>query len=137
MYTVESITDIVYRTEDKQHINCKVKFAEFNEVHPFTASATDPMDHGVSIYNDIISGKYGPIGDYVPPPPPTTEALWRRVRGQRDAILNQSDALVLPDRWASYTSEKQAALSTYRQALRDIPQTQTDPANIVWPTLPN
>ena len=136
MYTVESITDIVYRTEDKQHINCKVKFAEFNEVHPFTASITDPEDHGVSIYNEIISGKYGAIGDYVPPPPPTTEQLWRRVRDRRDALLTQSDILVLPDRWNSYTEQKQNALSAYRQALRDI-TTQSDPSNIDWPTLPN
>ena len=135
MYTVESITDIVYRTEDRQHINCKVKFAEFNEVHPFTASGTDPEDHGVSIYNEIISGKYGPIGDYVPPPTPTTEQLWNRVRVRRDALLTQSDILVLPDRWNSYTEQKQNALSTYRQALRDI-TTQSDPKNITWPVLP-
>jgi hypothetical protein len=136
MYTVESITDIVYRTEDKKHINCKVKFAEFDEVHPFTASDTDPEDHGVSIYNDIVSGKYGPIGDYVPPLPPTTEQLWRRVRDRRDTLLTQSDILVLPDRWNSYTEQKQNALSAYRQALRDI-TTQSDPSNIDWPTIPN
>lgn len=136
MYIVESITDIVYRTEDRQHINCKVKFAEFNEVHPFTASITDPEDHGVSIYNEIVAGKYGPIGDYVPPPPPTTEQLWRGVRDRRDALLTQSDILVLPDRWNSYTEQKQNALSAYRQALRDI-TTQSDPDNIVWPTPPN
>jgi len=135
MYTVESITDIVYRTEDKQHINCKVKFAEFDEIMPFTANATDPEEHGVNIYNDIISGKYGPIGDYVPPPPPTTEQLWRRVRDRRDALLTQSDILVLPDRWATYTTEKQTALSVYRQALRDITE-QSDPANITWPVPP-
>jgi len=136
MYTVESITDIVYRTEDKQHINCKVKFAEFNEIHPFTASITDIEDHGVNIYNDIVSGKYGPIGDYVPPPPPTTEELWRRVRDRRDALLTQSDILVLPDRWVTYTTEKQNALSVYRQTLRDLPETQTDPNNITWPVPP-
>jgi len=72
MYTVESITDIFYKTEDKQHINCKIKFVELNEVMPFTANATDPEEHGVSIYNDIVAGKYGPIGDYVSPPEPTT-----------------------------------------------------------------
>ena len=135
MYTVESITDIFYRTEDRQHINCKIKFAEFNEVMPFTANATDPEEHGVSIYNDIVSGKYGAIGDYVPPPPPTTEQLWDRVRNQRNALFKQSDILVLPDRWATYTEEKKTALSSYRQALRDI-TTQADPNNIVWPTLP-
>jgi hypothetical protein len=135
MYTVESITNIVYRTEDKQLINCKVKFAEFNEIMPFTANATDPEDHGVSIYNDIVAGKYGPIGDYVPPPEPSTEQLWNIVRGRRDTLLTQSDILVLPDRWNSYTEQKQNALSAYRQALRDITE-QSNPANITWPVLP-
>jgi hypothetical protein len=59
------------------------------------------------------------------------------VRMQRDNLLKQSDLLVFPDLWASYTTEKQTAISNYRKALRDIPQTQTDPENIVWPTLPN
>jgi hypothetical protein len=135
MHTIESITDIFYRTEDRQHINCKIKFAEFNEVMPFTANATDPEEHGVSIYNDIVSGKYGAIGDYVSPPPPSTDEVWRRVRNQRNALLTQSDVLVLPDRWATYTEERQTALSVYRQALRDI-TTQADPNNIVWPTSP-
>ena len=135
MYTIESITDIFYRTEDRQHINCKIKFAEFNEIMPFTANATDPEEHGVSIYNDIVNGKYGAIGDYVPPTPLTTEQLLNRARNQRDILLTKSDILVLPDRWATYTEERQTALSTYRQALRDI-TTQSDPSNIVWPTLP-
>ena len=66
----------------------------------------------------------------------TTEQLWNRVRVRRDALLTQSDILVLPDRWNSYTEQKQNALSAYRQALRDI-TTQSDPDNIVWPTPPN
>jgi hypothetical protein len=62
---------------------------------------------------------------------------WRIVRNQRNKLLSDSDALVLPDRWMSYTTEKQTAIATYRQALRDLPETQTDPFNIVWPTIPN
>jgi hypothetical protein len=62
---------------------------------------------------------------------------WNTARVQRNSLLQQSDLLVLPDLWASYTTEKQTAISTYRQALRDLPENQTDPDNIVWPTLPN
>ena len=47
----------------------------------------------------------------------------RLKRAQRDVLLEESDALVLPDRWASYTAEKQTTLAAYRQALRDIPDT--------------
>jgi hypothetical protein len=56
-------------------------------------------------------------------------------RQQRDVLLDESDALVLPDRWASYTAQKQSALATYRQALRDFPQ-QTGFPNLDFPTVP-
>jgi len=131
-FTVESVTNLYYRTADKSLINCMVKFAEFNEVHPFTASANDPEDHGVNIYNDIVAGKYGPIGDYVPPKAPTSAQLWEQIRSQRNALMAASDYTQMPD----YNASNKAAWATYRQALRDLPQTQTDPANITWPTKP-
>lgn len=59
----------------------------------------------------------------------------RLKRAQRNILLEESDALVLPDRWASYTAEKQTALATYRQALRDFPQQAGFP-NIDFPALP-
>ena len=41
------------------------------------------------------------------------------LRAKRDELLAQSDALVVPDRWAAYTDEKRTALTKYRQALRE------------------
>ena len=66
----------------------------------------------------------------------TDEQKWANIRFQRDALLLQSDVYVLPDRWASYSAEKQKAWSDYRQALRDIPQTYANPDSVVWPTMP-
>jgi hypothetical protein len=131
-YTVQSITDIVYRTPDNKVINCNVKFAEFDEVHPFSASASDIEEHGVNIYNDIVSGKYGPIAAYVPPEPPTTEQLWANVRVERNKLLRNSDYTQMPD----FNPSTKLAWAAYRQALRDLPQNQTDPANITWPIAP-
>lgn len=65
-----------------------------------------------------------------------TSRAWEKLRDRRNAILIESDAYVLPDRWAVYTSEQQAAWSAYRQALRDLPQNTTDPFNPVWPVAP-
>ena len=59
----------------------------------------------------------------------------RLKRAQRDVLLDESDALVLPDRWASYSAQKQTALANYRQALRDFPQQAGFP-NIDFPTIP-
>jgi len=54
----------------------------------------------------------------------------RLLRVERDRLLAETDWWVLPDRTAS------AEQLAYRQALRDLPATTSDPANPVWPTKP-
>jgi hypothetical protein len=65
-----------------------------------------------------------------------TPLAWDSLRQDRNRLLADSDAYVLPDRWAVYTVEQQSAWATYRQALRDLPQNTTDPFNSVWPAQP-
>jgi len=56
------------------------------------------------------------------PPKPTAEAIAREARAWRDAELRETDTLMLlPD----YPGKE--ALTTYRQALRDWPSTDTFP----------
>ena len=55
---------------------------------------------------------------------------WENVRNQRNAKLKKTDwrassDLTLSDAWKNYRNE-----------LRQIPQTQTDPYNITWPAEP-
>ena len=59
---------------------------------------------------------------------------WYVVRTQRDKLLYSCDWTQIAD--ASMAAENVAAWVTYRQALRAVPQTQTDPYAIVWPTPP-
>ena len=70
MLTVESITNPVYGNAEETSIICQVKFAEFDEVHPFGATAWDTEPHGIEIYNNLKAGNYGAIGAYVAPPTP-------------------------------------------------------------------
>lgn len=67
---------------------------------------------------------------------PTTADLWADLRSERNALLAASDVLVTADRWAAYSDDERAAMATYRQALRDLPENTTDPAAPVWPTMP-
>lgn len=60
----------------------------------------------------------------------------QNIRERRDELLRESDASVLPDRWAAMPTETQTAWATYRQALRDLPANTTDPLNPVWPVKP-
>lgn len=58
-------------------------------------------------------------------------------RVERNRLLRTSDVLVLADRWAAYTAAQKTALSTYRQALRDVPMQAGFPATIDWPVAPS
>jgi hypothetical protein len=58
------------------------------------------------------------------------EYQWKDLRQQRNRLIAETDYLALSD--ATMTDE----MSTYRQALRDLPANTTDPANPVWPTKP-
>lgn len=62
------------------------------------------------------------------------ENQWVAVRLLRDQLLRDSDWAVLPDTPPAKTALD--AWKTYRQALRDIPQTYGRPADVVWPEAP-
>lgn len=62
------------------------------------------------------------------------EQLYESLRRQRNKLLLESDWTQLAD--APLTSDKKQEWATYRQALRDLPNT-VDINNIVYPTAPN
>jgi hypothetical protein len=68
----------------------------------------------------------------VPDPVRLSEKQWGQVREERNRLLTNSDWTQLAD--APITNK--AAWAAYRTALRNVPETQTDPFNIVWPTPP-
>ena len=61
------------------------------------------------------------------------ENQWGIVRNQRDRLLSETDFIVLKSYEAGVPVPEEHVI--YRQELRDIPQSQTDPYNIVWPEL--
>ena len=63
----------------------------------------------------------------------TPTATWSDIRCERDQRLKDTDWTQMPD----VPQETIWKWKTYRQDLRDIPQKQTDPTNITWPTKPS
>lgn len=59
---------------------------------------------------------------------------WNRVREYRNKLLSDTDYITTGDRWAALSDEQKTAWATYRQALRDIPQTFDSPLEVVFPT---
>jgi hypothetical protein len=61
------------------------------------------------------------------------EMQWNSIRDERNKLLTQTDYTDLPN--TPITTQCRNNFITYRQALRDITN-QSDPYNIVWPTIP-
>jgi len=57
------------------------------------------------------------------------------VRLQRDALLSETDKFMTID--YPISDEDRNALRVYRQALRDVPQQEGFPDNVVWPEKPS
>jgi hypothetical protein len=64
------------------------------------------------------------------------EKTWDDIKGQRNILLERSDATQAPDR--PMDEQLRDDWKTYRQALRDIPQVfaATGPESVIWPTAP-
>jgi hypothetical protein len=63
---------------------------------------------------------------------PTLEQLAEQARTKRDALLAETDYLLMPD----YPSANKADWEAYRQALRDVTTQEGFPESITWPDKP-
>ena len=123
---------------DGARIDCEINHPTFGWI-PFTC---DPTDTGAAF--DVVALYAAMAADsatasYVPPTQAELDAAQAEiVRNDRDGILrNVVDPLVSnPLRWGGMTAEQQAAWTTYRQALLDVPQQSGFPNSVVWPTKP-
>jgi len=63
---------------------------------------------------------------------------WNKIRVKRDDLLKASDTesgILWSDLWTLKDQTTRDAWTTYRQALRDIPQ-GSDPDGVIWPNKP-
>lgn len=65
-------------------------------------------------------------------------ATWDIIKSQRAFHFQFSDVYMLVDVYATLTEEQQNELTTFRQDLRDLPQTYDDPndAYLNYPVVP-
>lgn len=64
-------------------------------------------------------------------PAPPVEEMAAEIRYERDKLLTACDWTQVAD-----APVDTAAWATYRQELRDVPQQEGFPENIIWPTEP-
>jgi len=87
----------------------------------------DPANSDYAQFLQELENREAELVPYTPPAP-----TWEQIRAQRDVLLAASDWSALPD---VTLANKQAWLD-YRQALRDIPNTFSNPEDVVWPAKP-
>jgi hypothetical protein len=110
-------------------IDCEINHPEYGWI-PFTC---DSNDKGALFDTAALFEEMKPhAAPYIPPPPPTDEELAEAARAQRDALLAASDWTQLPD----VPEATREVWAIYRQALRDVPQQEGFPREIVWPVKP-
>ena len=80
-------------------------------------------------------GGWYPAGQCPDKPAPTLEAKAKEVRAQRDALLEETDYLLMPD--YPISADDLEAVKAYRQALRDVPEQEGFPYTVVWPEKPS
>jgi len=65
-----SLVNPRWTNAEQTAIDCEITTSQFgDEVLPFTANQNDVAAHGRAMFADLVAGKYGPIAEYVPPPP--------------------------------------------------------------------
>jgi len=60
--------------------------------------------------------------------------MWEKIRKERNQLLGESDYMILADAPVDETQKQE--WTTYRQALRDIPQDYDSPDEVVYPDKP-
>jgi len=132
MRTVNGVRNPAWADPTGVRIEMEVDFDELDEIYvPFTSYKNDPEPHSADLFNRAVAGEFGPIADYVPPADITGDLALLRMREQRNELLLETDYVETPTYWSQLTPEKQAEWTTYRNALRDITETVTDPVYVV------
>lgn len=73
MLTLQYAKDPVYTNADGTSIDLIVKWEEFNEEMPFSATTWDPEQYGRDLYYRAYAGEFGQPAPYVPPPEPPAD----------------------------------------------------------------
>ena len=94
-----------------------------------------------TVQSDIVT-KFGVVSDYTPEEiEQIKDRFFTKLRRMRDQKLAECDWTMMVDVRAQQTAEWITAWETYRQELRDLPQTLAGTTdfnidNVVWPTIP-
>lgn len=122
-------------------IDCEINHPDYGWI-PFTADPNDCEELGRNIYAEIKEGKHGDIAPH-DQHVPTDEEKAYTARYMRDSLIADLEPRLLryerQERLGIETNDTEAwylAALQYAQDLRDVPQQEGFPTDIVWPDMP-
>ena len=114
-------------------IDLEVEHSQYGWI-PFTANPNDPEEYGRQLYAEAAAGQFGPIAEYVPPPPPSADAN----KAEAERRLQSTDWVNQPDVYdpasTPHLTNRDAFLA-YRSQVRAIAVNPVA-GNLNWPTEP-
>ena len=126
--TINSARNPKWADYRKSSIDLEVNFDELDEEYvEFNAHPNDIVSWGPELYNRAVAGEFGEITEFEIPADVTGDDAVAELRRIRNSLLiTEVDPIVSnPLRWASMTETKQQEWADYRQALLDLPSTQS------------
>jgi len=133
--TITEVRNAVSLQPDNLLMDVEINHPKYGWI-PYTIN---PADTDTTIDNDAVTALIGTdFAAYVAPTQAELDATAaEEVRTYRDELLLEVDAVAGNTlRWAALDAATQDEWATYRQALLDIPQQDSFPYDITWPTKP-
>lgn len=131
---LEYAKDPRWANAEQTLIDLIIKWDEYPDELPFTASPNDPEEYGRQIYAAAAAGQFGPVAAYVPPPPPSAEAN----KTNAEQRLQATDWVNEPDVYDPARNPhlmNRDAFLDYRAWCRNI-AVYPVAGNLDWPTEP-
>ena len=132
---ITQVRNAVSLQSDNLRMDVEINHPDYGWI-PYTL---DPDDTDTTIDNDAIMALIGTdFAAYVAPTQAELDAAASEgARTYRDELLLEVDTVAGNSlRWAALDAATQDEWATYRQALLDIPQQDSFPYDIAWPTKP-
>lgn len=131
---------IFYSANNNGFYHTNVQKSLFSEAGEPIGIIADAVKITLELHEDLLAGNAA--GKEIAPDPRghpvlvtpriTDEVKWERIRVDRTELLAASDYTQMPD----YPADNKPLWGEYRQELRDITASFSDPDNVVWPTPP-
>lgn len=132
-----NVTNPQWAEAEHTVINCNVDFDDVGTV-PFAANPLDTSNpSSKEIYDQCVAGDWGPVAEYVPPPPyvPTAEDN----KATATSLLQATDWTTIADvgnpQMSNPYLSNQADFINYRNYVRQY-AVYPQAGNINWPTVP-